>query len=281
LFTSNSSQPASPQECEQRLIFQNSLEAEPSASPEGGEERQKGNEKQSAKRQVDDERDRTRERADRAMDDPRNEPYAPKRMEPRGPAWKPLPRPDTRALKKTAVVGAAIVNPVATGAVAAGVFGWKKLAKFPPFSWADKGVRKGINMAKDGARSITKTATYPFRLTGALGANVLRVAGRAGYKALDVTVLDMYRDIRELVDHKPGTNLLASALIGLKEAAYALAQYPFKLVETIAKQLVTHPIKSTVAALIGGAAIANPVGMVNGAAKLFEAVLKLITSFTG
>jgi hypothetical protein len=203
---------------------------------------------------------------------------------PQEPAWKPLPRPDFGALKKTALMTAAVVNPVATGTVAAGYLGWKGLAKFPPFRWIDQGVRKGLSTAKhvvtEGVSGVAKTLWYPFRLTGALAGNVLRVAGRTTYTVLDATVLELYRDMTKAINHKfgfvEGTNLLAGALIGIKAGLVALAKYPFRLVEKVAGELTAHPIRTTLAGIIAGAAIANPAAALAGVSQLFDAILKIL-----
>jgi hypothetical protein len=271
---------------EHRIIWQNSLEDEPSASPDGGAERQRGNEGQeSAERQVNDGRSRTREKADRAMDDPRSSPEGPRYTPPNEPAWKPLPKLSTRDLKRTAVVGAAVVNPVATGAVAAGVFGWKKLAKFPPFSWADKGARKGIGMVKDSAGSITKTAMHPFRKVGRLGMNVLRMGGRAGGKALDVTVLELYRDLKKAINHKfdfpAETNPLAALLTAIKGGAIGLIHIPGNIVNSYMKAFSSRPTSTLIGTALAIGLVAEAGGILPAAQQLASWFMQIISGVAG
>ena len=205
-------------------------------------------------------------------------------------AWKPLPALPKEEIGKTLAAAAFIANPVATSVVGGGAYvgykTWNKLAQHRPFSWMDRGARRGAEMAVDGVRSISSVASYPFRLAARLSANVLRIGARATYKTLDATVFELIRDVEDAVNHKfdlpEGTNLLAQGLIGGKRF---LRGVTIDAPKFLLKQAIVHPIRTTIGSALALGLLANagwnPVlagkHLVDGFGMLLDVIVKYFT----
>lgn len=217
--------------------------------------------------------------------------------------YKALPeRPDSKKLLKTAAVGAAIVAPpIAIPAIIGGAAvtkGWKKISKYRPFSWIDRGVKGAASTVGNGLRAAASTVTYPLRLAAGIGGNALR----AGYNAVDGTVGEFYRDTREYLHHKlvdrmhPETieatgereriNLLSAGLIGVKKAVIGTGRLGVRMVGTAWKGMWRHPVISAGGLLLGLGALANAgwsiptlaSNVANAAGSAGHSILKILSN---
>ncbi|OGJ56225.1 hypothetical protein A3D88_03040 [Candidatus Peribacteria bacterium RIFCSPHIGHO2_02_FULL_52_16] len=182
---------------------------------------------------------------------------------------QPLPRlPSVQTFGKAAMVGAFVPFPLFTTVVAGSLAVWKKARKVPPFSWAEKGVRKTVSAGVEGVKSGASILSYPLRLAGTVGMNALTTVGHVGYKVLDKTILEGYRDLRYAVNHHyklkdphsgEEVNLLSAALFGLKAAGIRLVAFPFQLTKIVAESMGKHPVAWGVGCLacLGALASAN------------------------
>lgn len=197
--------------------------------------------------------------------------------------WKrdSLPRPpNLSTVAKGVGTVAAVALPTvvlpAAGALFLGRKAWRTMKNIPPFRWIDRGVRAGASVAKEGARSLGRVASYPFRLAGRFGLNTLR-SGKA-------LILDPLREIindveaaintRYFQDSKEHINVISSALFGIKALALKLG---VEMPTYVFKEFWNHPIRTSLVAggitgllaNAGGDPIVASQMLVNGIGQLF------------
>lgn len=202
---------------------------------------------------------------------------------PSTPVWKPLPRPNMKAARNTAMVAGAAALPPVAAAAAVGYFGWKGLKKLPGFKQVDTAGRWLGNKAVGLGGNVVETAAYPFKFGGRLGMNATRAVGRGISTVGHYGVMKPLRSIERALGYEleggQRTNILESTIIISKKALIGLVKYPFKIGEAMLDQIDNHPIKATIGAILGAAAITNWAGVVAGGGELIKAITEVIASF--
>lgn len=290
---------------ERRLLFRKM--ADPESTPEEKKGAESGTEKKEKEKQekpkqekeVKKETDKTKEAVKNVIPQVDEVPTQPATAEPKEPSigelWKPLPRPDTNALKIAGITGAAIIAPLPTAVAGAGYLGWKQLTKIPPFRWVDSGVKKGFSALSHVAGRTAHALTYPLRLSGAVGANILRVGGRGLYNVLDFTLLEPYREITERLapsskEEDKEAELGQGKDKGLHPLSIAyllghkfLWEAPKTAIKWYGKMWYKHPIFMFIAHMAGPEIISNisVPGIMKGIGEFWDLVKGLGWKFIG
>jgi|GEM_PF-6500587 len=236
---------------EARLLFKSGA---PEAPPEGGEKKKEKKEKKdegdTVKKETEKTKDAVRNVVPQVEEQPCPQPEAPHK----GPQYVQSP-PVADALRhaRNALITAlGIALPPLGIAALAGGGATRYLASKTtdhPLSMGQAAKDTFIHAPKAGLKSLGKTLLFPFRWVGAKGVNTLKFTGDKLHHVLDATVFELYRDMKAAVNHKfdfpKDTNLLASAMIGVKRALF----FPKDIAIWYLKTLQAHP-KSTIAATI-------------------------------
>lgn len=166
------------------------------------------------------------------------------------PEWlknKTSPLPSAGTVGKGLLTAAFIANPVATTAIAApvgvGLWGWNKINKYPPFSWADRAGRATYNTVKGGVTAMATTAIAPFKWAGEKSLNILRTTVGRPLDRMRLTVVDWWH-------HTPGESksVFEGVIDRLKKIGGTILDVPHALLEAakdLPKQVLAHPWRTS------------------------------------
>lgn len=183
-----------------------------------------------------------------------------------------------RPLGKLLLGGAIVVNPIlGIGLYAAKKTADKTLSKVPVAG--DILYNKPMQMISYVAGK-TRDAIASVVAAPALALDATKMTGKGLYKIADYTILELYRDLKNAINHKfnfaEDTNLLASAILGIKAAFKALTIFPFRLLEATVNAAVQKPLASLATLVVGYGFLSNPVAFIHGASALIEKIVSIL-----